>query len=260
MEPNKNIEDMTVQNPAPKNMTEHFTTVTPVSKLIAFILFILLPLLGFVFGYKYGSESVVVSTEFVPELIEQVEDSTVTEDSEESQFTWIEVDPSEWTVYQNDAGFVFSVPPEHLVEERDTSVFVHDGTSPNTVGYEIHYRSGLESESDAIAYAKELFGEMCEVTLYETLGDTWKTQSYYVLDQYVDGYRQGNCGSFKTRFLYNPQLKLAITWNLGQELIQPIYEDSYSRSFDRGVSGEVDERPLFYDSQMLDSITFFESE
>lgn len=35
-------------------LSHHFTTVTPLSKTIAFILFISLPFLGFFIGVKYG--------------------------------------------------------------------------------------------------------------------------------------------------------------------------------------------------------------
>lgn len=39
---------------ARRPMSHHFTTVTPLSKTIAFILFITLPFLGFFLGVKYG--------------------------------------------------------------------------------------------------------------------------------------------------------------------------------------------------------------
>ena len=37
-----------------RRLSHHFTTITPLSKTLAFILFIGLPLLGFFLGVKYG--------------------------------------------------------------------------------------------------------------------------------------------------------------------------------------------------------------
>lgn len=37
-----------------RSISHHFTTITPLSKTLAFILFIGLPLLGFFLGVKYG--------------------------------------------------------------------------------------------------------------------------------------------------------------------------------------------------------------
>ena len=37
-----------------RRISHHFTTITPLSKTLAFILFIGLPLLGFFLGVKYG--------------------------------------------------------------------------------------------------------------------------------------------------------------------------------------------------------------
>lgn len=45
---------------ARRPMSHHFTTVTPLSKTIAFILFVTLPFLGFFLGVKYGEVRAIV--------------------------------------------------------------------------------------------------------------------------------------------------------------------------------------------------------
>lgn len=67
-----------VPESTPRDVKHHFTTVTPLSKFLAMVLFIAMPFAGFGLGLKYGMEMKTESLQGVVERTETVAEDTTT--------------------------------------------------------------------------------------------------------------------------------------------------------------------------------------
>ncbi len=104
-------------------LPKYFTTVTPISKILAMIIFVSLPFLGFYFGQKFKVCDIcpVNNSKIQPQVLTVTPTSNIT-----SGKVAITDNNNRWGTYVNERGIKFSFPPGYEIGYTGTNIYNED--------------------------------------------------------------------------------------------------------------------------------------
>jgi hypothetical protein len=219
---------------------KQFLTVTPLSRFLAAVIFMVAPFVGFYLGTqfqidKYPATEVVIEKVFVPVP------ETVSEDL--------------WYSYKHAVGFSLMVPKNVNLVESETSIYISNDKS---TGYTIHFRPDVKNNEEAIQFAHDIYGSDCVVTQRSGEEGIYADIKFSVyrpnLDKMPDVADYGNCTAPKGGTVrFNQFTKLALAWHTWFDYALPKHDESWGGwSEGKGWSDEDNH----YDIPLLHSIRF----
>jgi hypothetical protein len=246
------------------NIKQQFTTVTRLSKIVASILFIALPFIGFYLGMKYEESILAYQPTIIvtPQSRELSQSQVAPIDSEKQRQT--EIDTTEWKTLKNKFGWSIKYPPTWEASGQH-NVIAEDFVAPIIQGPKGCYKNKAECGSIQVDVPSAMTDIYKNVSPSQYELEKFKNAPFQILKNQNESLVNGN-PAFEVTYLISNDGQFP-NGRYVKEIAIKHKEDIYVISYDagsndssgRGITGLPEDwqlAPVF--GKMLSTLKFSE--